>query len=135
MCMLGERKEREGRGKGERIIGESNAYVEMLRIKEMMEKKLNNFSLLDTYIILHFVFSFVPIIITASTIVIILLSSISCTHTHTHTHTQFERSVVSKVMGQVLESYNMSFKDVLKVVVTKMDLADALIKQLGVVDT
>ena len=29
----------------------------------------------------------------------------------------------------------MSFKDVLKVVVTKMDLADALIKQLGVVDT
>lgn len=47
------------------------------------------------------------------------------------THTQFERSVVSKVMGQVLESYNMSFRDVLKVVVTKMDMADALIKQLG----
>ena len=38
---------------------------------------------------------------------------------------------MSKVMGQVLESYNMSFRDVLKVVVTKMDLADALIKQLG----
>lgn len=34
-------------------------------------------------------------------------------------------------MGQVLESYNMSFRDVLKVVVTKMDMADALIKQLG----
>ena len=48
---------------------------------------------------------------------------------------QFERAVVSKVMGQVLESYNMSFRDVLKVVVTKMDLADSLVKQLGGPDT
>lgn len=48
---------------------------------------------------------------------------------------QFERAVVSKVMGQVLESYNMSFKDVLKVIVTKMDLADGLVDQLGVVDS
>ena len=38
------------------------------------------------------------------------------------------------MMGQVLESYNMSFKDVLKVVVTKMDMIDALVKQLGGVD-
>lgn len=47
---------------------------------------------------------------------------------------QFERGVVSKVMAQVLESYNMSFRDVLKVVVTKMDMADALVKQLGGMD-
>lgn len=47
---------------------------------------------------------------------------------------QFERAVVSKVMGQVLESYNMSFRDVLKLIVTKMDMADALIKQLGGTD-
>ena len=48
---------------------------------------------------------------------------------------QFERAVVSKVMGQVLESYNMSFRDVLKVIVTKMDLADGLVNQLSVVDS
>ena len=50
---------------------------------------------------------------------------------HVFIFLQFEHSVAAKVCKAVLESYNMSFRDCLKVVHTKVEFMNSIIAKLG----
>ena len=59
-------------------------------------------------------------------ILLIMLSTV-----HVFIFLQFEHSVAAKVCKAVLESYNMSFRDCLKVVHTKVEFMNSIIVKLG----
>ena len=53
------------------------------------------------------------------------------TYLHVLIFLQFEHSVAANVCRAVLESYNMSFRDCLQVVHTKVEFMNSIIVKLG----